>query len=91
VTWRSTRATTRSLMFEMARRYRVLRALPWCSGIETENGSSWLTIHRKYLNPVVKKYDARHCGFIQEELDSIINYDITSRMGKELESGEKGE
>jgi hypothetical protein len=40
---------------------------------------------------VVKKYDARHCGFIHEELDSIINYDITSRMGKELESGEKGE
>jgi hypothetical protein len=51
VTLRSIGVTTPSLMFKMARKYRVLRAIPWCSEIETESGSSWLTIHRAYHEP----------------------------------------
>ena len=44
----STRVTTRSPMFEMARQYRVRPALPWCSEIEMGSGSSLLTIHLLY-------------------------------------------
>ena len=32
--------------------------------------------------------DNKHYGFIQEELDFIINYDIKYRMGKELDREE---
>lgn len=31
---------------------------------------------------------ARHFGFTEEELDSIINYDIKYRMGRDAEGGE---
>lgn len=43
--------STLSPTFKMARKYRVLRASPWCSGIGPESGSSWLTILRAYRNP----------------------------------------
>src|SRR2546430_4066809 len=48
-TSRSTRVTTPFRMFEMARQYRFLRALVWCSGIEifffqAEDGIRDLTV-----------------------------------------------
>lgn len=41
---------SRSPMSEMASKYRFLRALLSCSGIETESGSSSVTIHPAYRN-----------------------------------------
>ena len=42
-----TQVTTRSPMSEMANGYRVRRALPWCSEIETDCGASLVIIHPK--------------------------------------------
>jgi hypothetical protein len=53
-TLRSTRVTTRSLTFEMGRKYRFLRVSLWCSAIETENGLLWLTIHRGSRNHLAR-------------------------------------
>lgn len=42
------------------------------------------------LRPIIDKIDehlAKHCGFTEEELDFIINYDIKYRMGEELNAG----
>ncbi len=34
---------------------------------------------------------ARHCGFTDEELDFIINYDIKYRMGDDLFEDDEGD
>src|SRR6267143_3186704 len=55
-TSRSTRVTTPFPMSEMARQYRFLRALLWCSGIETESGLSSVTIHPVCRNQVLRAF-----------------------------------
>jgi len=57
----STPVTTHSPMCEMAKQSRVLRASPWCSGIETDSGASSVIIHPKcrssrVLNPTIVVY-----------------------------------
>jgi hypothetical protein len=44
--------------------------------------------HSKHIIDEIDKVLAKHCGFTEEELDFIINYDIKYRMGGELEGGE---
>ena len=41
--------------------------------------------------PIIDEIDvllAKHYGFLEEELDFIINYDIKYRMGDQLNGGE---
>jgi hypothetical protein len=35
---------------------------------------------------IVDRVLAHHCGFTDEELDDLINYDIKYRMGRDCES-----
>ena len=46
---------------------------------------------QSFSKPIIDEIDellAKHCGFTEEELDFIINYDIKYRMGDKLNEGE---
>jgi hypothetical protein len=58
--------------------------------ISTKDGDEIAYAEFKVSNskPIIDKIDrclAKHFGFTQEELDSIINYDIKYRMGRDAE------
>ena len=57
---------------------------------ECEN-SKWKPRMQSFSKPIIDEIDellAKHCGFTEEELDFIINYDIKYRMGDKLNEGE---
>lgn len=43
----------------------------------------------KSITDEIDRVLARHCGFTDEELDFIVNYDVKYRMGKEEEKDEE--
>ena len=40
----------------------------------------------QHVGHLIRRVLARHYGFTEEELDFIINYDITYRLGRDTES-----
>ncbi len=72
------------LLMEDLKKHSVMREYQYSTGIVR-----YQEFYMRKSKPIIDQIDtilAQHYGFIEEELDFIINYDIKYRMGKELDA-----